>query len=166
MFSENASPITPPLLVDKVALAKASPRVQSAARWFWWIAGLSLVNSAVVLSGGTFNFVLGLAVTQVADAIFQQLKIVALLFDALALAFFVGMGFFAQKGHLWAFVVGGIAYLCDGVVFAIFGDWLPVAFHAYALFWVFHGWNELRAALRKAREELNKAPEPAAVSVP
>lgn len=96
MSSENSPPIVPPpLLVDREAVAKSNPRVQSAARWFWWIAGLSLVNSAIILSGGNFNFVLGLAVTQIADAVFQQIKIVALVFDVVAIAFFAGIGVFA-----------------------------------------------------------------------
>jgi hypothetical protein len=138
--------------VDKEAIAKAAPRVQSAARWFWWIAGLSVVNSVVLLTGGTFNFVLGLAVTQLADGVFHNIKIIALIFDALVVGFFFGAGFFAKKGHLWAFVVGGIAYLGDGIIFALFSEWVAVAFHAYALFMIYHGWNVLRTELKTAKE--------------
>jgi hypothetical protein len=165
MSSENASTITPPRLVDRVALAKANPRVQSAAHWFWWIAGLSVVNSAVLLAGGTFNFVLGLAVTQVADGIFQNLRFIALFFDVCVVGFFVAMGAFAAKGYGWAFWVGGLAYLADGLVFAVFGDWIPAAFHAYALFCIVQGLIALRTAVRTAETAASVTP-PAAPDAP
>lgn len=138
--------------VDRAAVAQANPKVQGGARWFWWIAGLSLVNTVVLLSGGNFNFVVGLAVTQIFDALFQSIKPLAVIFDVLALGFFFGAGYFARQGHVWAFAVGGIAYLVDGVIFGFFGDWLPVAFHIYVLFFIYAGWNELRSALRQAAE--------------
>jgi hypothetical protein len=166
---ETALPPSPLSGVDKEAIAKAAPRVQSAARWFWWIAGLSVINSVVLLTGGTFNFVLGLAVTQLADGAFHNLKIIALVFDALVVGFFFGAGFFAKKGHLWAFVVGGIAYLGDGIVFALFSEWVAVAFHAYALFMIYHGWNVLRTELQSAREApplVSPRPALAAVTPP
>lgn len=159
MTLPTASTALPPLLVDKAAIAKANPRVQSAARWFWWIAGLSLVNSVVLLSGGNFNFVVGLAITQIADAIFQQVKVVAMVVDALVLGFFIGAGLLARRGQVWAFVVGGIAYLLDGILCALFEDWMSAAFHAYALFWIFHGWKELRVTLRTAAETPVKVSE-------
>src|SRR5437879_316354 len=95
-------PLPSPPTVDKIALVKASPSVQKAARWFWWIAGLSVVNSAVALGGGNFNFVVGLGFTQLVDAIFQNLKILALVFDAITVAFFFFAGFFALRGQFWA----------------------------------------------------------------
>ena len=158
----------PPLLsVDKAALAKSSPRVQSAARWFWWIAGLSVINSVIIHTGGDFNFVVGLGFMQLIDGLFQNVKALAFLFDALAAAFFFFAGFFALRGHLWAFVVGGIAYVCDGAIYALVGDWLPVGFHVFALFSIFNGAKELRAQIQQAqqspppREASPALPEPA-----
>jgi hypothetical protein len=166
MSSEVASTVLPPpLLVDKAVIAKASPRVQTSARWFWWIAGLSLINSAVVMTGGEFHFVLGLAVTQVFDALLHEYKILAAVLDIVPLAFFFAAGMLAKKGFGWAFVVGGVAYLCDGVIFALVGDWIPVAFHLYALFWIFQGWKELRVALNAACRRPNQPPEPTIMSV-
>jgi hypothetical protein len=45
----------------------AAARVVNGAKWFYWIAGLSLVNSLVVVFGGNFHFVLGLGITSVVD---------------------------------------------------------------------------------------------------
>ena len=48
---------------------KLERAVSGGASWFYWIAGLSLVNSAIVLFGGQWNFIVGLGVTQIIDAI-------------------------------------------------------------------------------------------------
>ena len=50
---------------EAVVLAATLARVHVSARWFYWIAALSLVNSAVVIFGGQFHFVVGLGVTSV-----------------------------------------------------------------------------------------------------
>src|SRR5512138_3090367 len=44
-------------------------RIKSGAAWFYWIAGLSLINSVAALSGSKWGFILGLGITQVFDAI-------------------------------------------------------------------------------------------------
>jgi len=80
----------------------ASTAVVAAARWFWWIAGLSLINVVLTRSGSDTNFVLGLGVTLVADAMFAGSQAVALSIDAIAIAFFFLMGWQAQGGRLWA----------------------------------------------------------------
>jgi hypothetical protein len=112
----------------------------------------------VVFTGGTFNFVLGLAVTQIADAGFRDFKILAVAFDLFPVAFFVAAGLLAKKGQVWAFVVGGVAYLLDGIIFAVFSEWLAAAFHAYALFCIFSGFKELRERLRQAKAKAAEAP--------
>jgi hypothetical protein len=102
-------------------------RSQSGARWFFWIAGLSVVN--FFAAAGNVMFVVGLAV--------------GLLFPGvgtfLGAGTFALLGFFAWKGHTWSFVVGMVLYAGDGLLFALFGDWLSVAFHAYILFRLFLG---------------------------
>lgn len=113
-------------------------------------------------SGGEFHFVLGLAVTQIVDAVFQELKIVAVFFDVVVLGFFVAAGAFAARGHLWAFWVGAVAYLADGLVFALFADWVPAAFHAYALYCIVQG----VIALRNANEQRNQGVPPTIIGGP
>src|SRR5215467_594743 len=44
-------------------------RTQSGANWFFWIAGLSLVNSVILMVGGKWSFLAGLGVTQIIDAL-------------------------------------------------------------------------------------------------
>ena len=42
--------------------------LKNASGWFLWIAGLSIVNSALTVSGTSFHFIFGLGVTQIVDA--------------------------------------------------------------------------------------------------
>src|SRR5687768_15737378 len=42
---------------------------RSGANWFYWVAGLSLVNSAIQHGGGDTYFVVGLGMTLVVDVI-------------------------------------------------------------------------------------------------
>lgn len=42
-------------------------RLNSGAGWFYWIAGLSLLNSIIMLSGSDLYFVIGLGITQIID---------------------------------------------------------------------------------------------------
>ena len=42
---------------------------ESGAGWFYWIAGLTLVNTFGMLSGTNSRFALGLGVTLIADAL-------------------------------------------------------------------------------------------------
>ena len=39
----------------------------NGASWFYWIAGLSAINSVVYLSGSDWSFLAGLGLTQLAD---------------------------------------------------------------------------------------------------
>ncbi len=144
-------------------IAAATPGVIGAARWFWWIVGLSLVNTILAHTGSDRTFIIGLGFTLVTDMLFQSLRPVAFAIDALALAFFFVMGRYASKGYLWAFLVGGIAYACDAVIYLIFQDFMSLAFHGWALFSLYTGATALRRAL-KAADSLG--PEPGATNPP
>ncbi len=135
--------------VNRAAIAQNTPGVIGSARWFWWIAGLSIVNTVLIHSGSDTSFIVGLGFTLVADALFREVMAIALAFDILAVGVFITLGFFAQKGHLWAFITGGILYLFDGLIYVYFQDWLPVAFHAYVLYSLFSGFKSLRTALNE-----------------
>ena len=43
--------------------AAAVAQLKSGASWFYWIAGLSLINSIAAVSGGSWRFILGLGIT-------------------------------------------------------------------------------------------------------
>lgn len=126
-------------------------QMKSGASWFYWVAGLSLINSLIAFSGSGRRFVLGLGTTQLFDIFGQQLggggKILVLMLDLLATGLFIFFGVFANKGRTWAFLIGMILFALDGIFFLIIQDWLDVAFHAFALFCLYRGF----AACRRLR---------------
>lgn len=128
-------------------------QLKSGASWFYWIAGLSLINSLIALGGFNWGFILGLGITQIFDAIaseFQSLgKVVALGLDLVVIGLFVMFGIFANKGRSWAFIVGMILYALDSLVALLGKDWLALGFHGFALYCLFRGFSacrELKAA--------------------
>lgn len=145
-----AAPAAPAPL-DHAAIAAAQPEIVSGARWFWWIAGLSLVNTVLMHTGANTTFVIGLGFTLIADAVFQELKPIAFAIDALALGFFFAMGWFATKGRLWAFYTGIACYTLDALIYLYFQDWMPLAFHGLALFYMIKATITLRSAIQVAQ---------------
>jgi len=120
------------------------PIVRSGARWFWWIAGMSLLNAGLLLSGSDTNFVIGLAMTTLAGAAFADQLPVAMVLIAITVGFYFFMGLQAQRGKLWAFYAGLAVYAVDALIYARFEDWMPVGFHALAAFFIFKGVMRLR----------------------
>lgn len=160
-MAEN--PFTQTATINRAAVAQAEPEVMSGANWFWWIAGLSVVNSVMIHSGTDRSFVIGLGFTLVVDAILREYKLIALCIDAVAIAIIVGLGFMSRKGHLWAFVTGIVLYSLDAVIYLIAQDWMSVGFHGLALFYMVRGAKRLHVALKSAAEGPPPvAPPPAA----
>jgi len=121
------------------------PVVRSAARWFWWIAGLSLVNMVLFYSGSQTSFVIGLAMTTMASVMFAGSLPVAIALAGLTIAFYLVVGFHAQQQKLWAFYLGLAVYVLDGLIYVSLQDWMPVAFHALAAYFIFKGIARVRA---------------------
>lgn len=128
-------------------------RVKGGANWFYWIAGLSLVNSLIFLFGGNWSFFAGLGVTQILDAIVDQLiapgqfsavKIIFFTIDVLIAGVFLLCGLWANKFHVWAFVLGMILYVLDAILLLILGAYLPAGFHVFVLFMIFRGFSASR----------------------
>lgn len=141
----------------RIALADALRTVQSSASWFWWVAGLSLVNSAGAMLDSSYGMVLGLGITQLIDAVFlygadgeaaQPTLAVRAVHLALVLGVagvFVALGVFAKRHSAMAFVVGMALYLLDALVYVVASDWIGVGFHAFVLFMLWGGYSTLRA---------------------
>jgi zinc transporter ZupT len=137
------------------AAVEHTRHMHSGANWFFWIAGLSLINSVIALVKGGWSFLAGLGVTQVIDGLALGLSdelggaavAVALVLDLVVAGFFVGLGLYARRALLWAFVLGMIVYALDGVLLAAFQVWLSLAFHAFALYGIYRGY----AAARKLK---------------
>lgn len=122
---------------------------KGGASWFFWIAGLSLINSIIFLSGGQWNFIVGLGITQIIDSFGLVAsgeagsagKFVAFIFDLMAAGVFILFGVLARKGYGGAFIVGMIVYALDGMLFFLVKDFLSIGFHVFALFFIYGGYS-------------------------
>ena len=117
---------------------------KNGASWFYWIAGLSIINSIAAFAGSSWGFIFGLAVTQVVDELAKMAggnvaTIAALVIDVFIAGVLVFLGVFAHKGHTWAYWVGMVLYALDAVVSVIATSWLGVLFHAFALYSIYQG---------------------------
>lgn len=110
---QNPAPNTVDLTQAAALQAQLAARQQlkSGVNWFFLIAALSVVNSVILLTGGSWNFVIGLGLTQIVDAVAQIsakslgpdtgliVKIVGLAIDIAIASVFALFGFLAKKGY-------------------------------------------------------------------
>lgn len=124
-------------------LAQLVNRFQSGASWFYWIAGLSVVNSVIMLFEGQWSFIIGLGITQAVDGIMREVggsaPIVGFVIDLVVAGIFALFGVLAHRRHTWAFWVGMLLYTLDGLLFVLVGDLPGIGFHALALYFIFNG---------------------------
>jgi hypothetical protein len=139
-FGTASAPSVTNLVEQKL---RAENVMKAGASWFLWVAGLSMVNSILSLSGSGFRFIFGLGMAQVVDALAHQAGdsgfALDLVINGFVAAVFVLFWNFARKGQNWAFIVGMALYLLDGLILLGFKDILGAAFHAYVLFRVYGG---------------------------
>jgi hypothetical protein len=144
---------------------------KSGVKWFYWIAGLSLVTSIISVSGGSWRFILSLGTTQLIDELAKALSgpefgpfhVIGLVLDLLVTGMFVGFGLLAGKRFLWAYILGMVIFLLDGLILLIAPDVIGIIFHALVLFWMFRGLQagrELCAYEKTMAEERATVPPP------
>jgi hypothetical protein len=147
--------LVPPQEPPNDDIIKITKSFENGYKWFYWIAGLSLINSAAHLAKSDFSFVIGLGVTQIVDAIALALtkehpeittvvNIIAFIFAAIFAGIFALFGWLAGKKHGWPFIVGLILYTFDGLIFLLVQDWMSIAFHGFAFVCILMGYTNLR----------------------
>lgn len=118
--------------------ARVLQALKNRASWFLMIAGLSIVNSILAMSGGGFRFIFGLGVSQIVDALAHQAGspgfVLDLVINGMIAGVLVLFWNFARSGQRWAWYLGMALYAVDGVLLLLFKDYLAIAFHAYALY--------------------------------
>jgi len=63
----------------------------------------------------------------------------ALFLDVMVAGIFVVMGLMARRGMGWAFILGMVVYVLDGLLFLYVQQWANVAFHVFALYFIYRG---------------------------
>jgi hypothetical protein len=71
-------------------------------------------------------------------------SVIALIFGAIFAGVFALFGWFAAKKYSWAFIVGMILYVLDGLIFLLVKDWMSVGFHVFAFICILNGYLNLR----------------------
>ena len=126
----------------KVPLS-APARLKSGARWFYWVAGLSLVNTAAAFTGGHMHFVMGLGITRIVDLVARRAgaaaTLPALVIDVMIAGAFLAIGLWSSRCNQFAFGIGMLLYAADGALLFLSHDYLSVAFHGLALFYMYRG---------------------------
>jgi hypothetical protein len=126
--------------------------LKASAAWFLWVAGLSMLNSLLYLSGVRFQFIFGLGIAQLVDTLARRIGGASFLLDIVINGFLMGafvvFFYFGRQGKKWAFRSGMILYALDGLLMLLFKAFLGFAFHAFALFFM----NGGLVAISKLRE--------------
>lgn len=137
-------------------------KARSGANWFYWIAGLSIINSAAFVLGANFHFLAGLGLTEIADAVISAsieqgapplIKVFSVIFDLILVISFALAGYYANKFFTLAFIAGIVVYMFDALIVLLLGDYFMAGFHAFALFFIIRGFLACRQL--KAYEAAN-----------
>lgn len=134
--------------LNEATLASVKP----GASWFYWIAGLTAVNALAWIFDGGIGFALAFQLARVAARMAEDSKPAGIVIYLVSIGFLALCGWFASKGAVWAFVIGGLAVAADTWLCLKAEAWLSVAFHAWALFSIFGGMMNaiaIKKALRR-----------------
>src|SRR5579872_5737714 len=111
--------------------------IKGGAGWFYWIAGLTLINTIMAMSGSSSRFVNGLMITAVVDYFASSLpfvgKFAAVTLDGLGIALFIFFGVFANRMKGWAFLAGFIVFTLDSILSLLTFSPITIIFHGIAL---------------------------------
>jgi len=129
--------------------SELAQRYQSGVKWFYWIAGLTIITSLITIFGGGIRFLISLGITQFIDGMATALaahfggavQVVGLILDLIVTGVFVVFGVLAGKKMLWAYVAGMVVFLLDGLLSLAFMDVIGVIAHAVVLFVMFRGFQ-------------------------
>ena len=138
------------------------------ASWFFWIVGLSIINTIIASFGSDSGFSLGLASTLLSDGLASEsikeggagsARFIALFFDLIVFAFYAMCGIKSMQGASWAFVLGLIFFALDTLMMLAVQEWLGVALHVWALISIWAGLSA-NNKLKKLQREQSAAAAP------
>ncbi len=120
-----------------------------------WIAGLSIVNSILYLND--VYFIVGLAISLVVVGyIYDLTGSQNFVWSLITPLMFALLGYFAAKPQRWAFIIGALIYLGDGLLYLYFEEWLAAGFHAFVLYNLFVGFREISEYEKLTRSEFGQ----------
>ena len=146
-----------------MAMANLARAINSGGSWFYWIAGLSIVNTLIAMFNGKIVFVVGLGATQIVNEFIRHYHgtatVIGLPINIAIAGIYALFGYCACQRMKWAFVVGMVLYSFDALIFLLVKDWLAVGFHAFAMYGIYRG---VKALSLYRRLEAHLASQPPA----
>ena len=129
-------------------------QMKNGAFNFYWIAGLSIINSLFFFFGKRPGFVIGLGITMSVDIFAHNIaqsfpnsvlliKSIGLLLDLLICGMFTICGLLAWKRFRWAFIIGMVLFGLDAVLTLVSGDVIGFGFHLFFLWFLYVGLRSL-----------------------
>ncbi|MCH2199314.1 MAG: hypothetical protein MK081_11065 [Flavobacteriales bacterium] len=126
-------------------VSEENNKVMSAAAWFLWIFLLSILNTAILAAGSSWNFLFGLGMTTVWEQIYLAfvgpLDTLAITVSVLISSIFLPIGIYARKLSKTAFIIGIILYGIDTLIMLVFVAWIPIIIHGIVLFLMIRGYR-------------------------
>ncbi len=124
--------------------AELTKKHKWAATAFFWIAGLSLLNTILIMAGFEWGFSCGLGITLLIDVmslvIFEETGGTSVIFSTVALVVNLGIAWLFVKFGMWtsqrrqkALLVGIVLYSLDTILFLVATDFIGAGFHALIL---------------------------------
>lgn len=136
---------------------------RNGANWFYWIGGLSILNSLFYANGTDWGFLAGLGITQVIDAFAigfsetARTPMYAIVLDVAVAAAFLWVGRAAIRGRTHVYTAGMAVYALDALLFVWVADWIGLGFHGLALVGMWSGWRAARSLREVERAVSNVA---------
>ena len=145
---------TTPMSAADAATIRLTQQRDRAAGWFYWIGGLSLVNTVLLVLGSDYSFASGLGLATYLAVIVYIVAGEHMLWLSIFLSLPLVGGLFllgrkARAGASWPFAFGVVAYALDLLLVLTLTDWIGAAIHVFALIGFVSGWRAARA-LRNA----------------
>ena len=136
---------------------------KAGANCFYWIAGLSVVNSIVIIWGGDYTLFVGLAINQViagigavvAEDLGSLISIITFMFCLIPAGIFFLFGVLANKKYKSFFIIGMIVYIFDILLYGIYSDLLSIGFHLYILIYMGKGLIALFQLSKMGKERIS-----------
>jgi hypothetical protein len=146
--------VSSPYLSEQLLLQariKIENQIKSGANWFYWIGGLSVLNSLIFIFGGGLSFVVGLGITQLVDVLASiisesaqtdaasLIRTIGLVINIGIALGYVAFGILASRKQRGAIITGMIFYALDAVILFVFGDYISTLFHLLVLPGLYNG---------------------------
>jgi hypothetical protein len=122
-----------------------------------------MINSIILwFEIGSLHFVLGLGYTQLVDLFLKEIfgnsaMLPAVIINAFICGFFMLCGGLAGKLKGTLYYIGIVLYTIDALILLYFSDYLSVAFHAFALFYLIKGIKLINELYKVGQELKNSA---------